>query len=75
MPNRPPSYCRICKISGNVRHVSKRGLCTDCAERRMLENINTVRNKSGPEYEEWLRRWRAGCGDAGRPITPYPPDA
>ena len=53
MPKQRRARCRDCGISGNDAPISKQGLCPLCGERRLLANVNALRDGSGPEYEAW----------------------
>lgn len=42
-----------CKDCGEVKSLSKRGLCRDCAYKRMLDSVQQLHEKQGPLYEKW----------------------
>jgi len=45
---------KLCKICGKNPRESARGLCRECAERRIQENILSIKNRSGEFYARWI---------------------
>jgi len=51
---------RKCKRCGELREVSKRGLCRDCGFALMQDAVRQLQEKRGPVYEKWVTRTVSG---------------
>lgn len=56
---RRPAKCKRCRRPHGEVHVSFRGLCTECSVRAVTTNIRSIADRTGPEYEKWLKAQRA----------------
>lgn len=53
--------CKRCSAKRTPElHISKRGLCTDCATAAQTKNILALHRKEGENWENYKRRWIEG---------------
>jgi hypothetical protein len=46
--------CQLCgRSSTEAGPISARGKCAECADRRMLENLHSLRAHAGEGFERW----------------------
>jgi hypothetical protein len=54
-----PKVCRDCTVTAaDGHHISARGFCIDCSDRRIAEFQRQLRNKEGEQYAKWRRKMR-----------------
>ena len=58
---KPYNRCKVCHLPRDLgRSISKQGYCQACGKAREQENLDALRNKTGPAYQHYLSRWYDG---------------
>ena len=54
-PQSPRRYkvCIRCGKRRLAKNISARGLCRECSFKAIVENIKSMKSKSGPSWEKW----------------------
>jgi hypothetical protein len=56
-------WCRHCnRPEVEVGHISARGRCAECGDRRLIENHTAMLTARGPFFDHWRRRTLAAFG-------------
>ncbi len=60
-PHFHPERCKVCGKRGvDGDRISQTGLCGEHARERLLDNIEQMHHRSGPNFQRW-RRAMAAC--------------
>ncbi len=54
----PHDRCIDCGVPAIESHLSKRGLCFNCACQRVKEAIRQMSERKGPIYDKYMERLR-----------------
>jgi hypothetical protein len=70
MARHHPASCKICGARAPWVHISATGLCLDHSKMRMTRNIISLRERSGPDFDAWLRGIAGGVVKASKHRAP-----